>query len=306
MEERIGSASNHHLLSKLFGQYDSQSRFSASSVATKTRKTGLSTCLLVFVLSVFAAAVSAKILINEVDVDQQGTDNAEFVELFDGGDGNTDLSSLVLVFFNGNKDTVYRAFNLDGFETNEAGYFVLCGDNQNVEHCDNDVSPDRNLIQNGADAVALYNGDKANFPTGTTLPTTNPIDAIVYDTDEPDDPGLLPLLMDNQPQINEGNSRTATKHSNQRCPNGSGGKRETATYAQFPPTPGTKNVCGNAAPTTVGNIPPKTLTIGETYTLDVSQYFSDPNDTLTYTATSSDPDIVSITISNGIMKMIRK
>ena len=156
MEERIGSASNHHLLSKLFGQYDSQSRFSASSVATKTRKTGLSTGLLVFVLSVFAAAVSAKILINEVDVDQPGTDNAEFVELFDGGDGNTDLSNLVLVFFNGNKDTVYSAFNLDGFETNEAGYFVLCGDNQNVEHCDNDVSPDRNLIQNGADAVALY------------------------------------------------------------------------------------------------------------------------------------------------------
>ena len=149
-------------------------------------------------------------------------------------------------------------------------------------------------------------GDKANFPTGTTPTTTNLIDAIVYDTNDEDDLGLLPLLMDNQPQISEGNSRTATKHSNQRCPNGSGGKRETATYAQFPPTPGTKNVCGNAAPTTVGNILPKTLTIGETYTLDVSQYFSDPNDTLTYTATSSDPDIVSITISNGIMKMIRK
>ncbi|MEZ4761765.1 MAG: hypothetical protein R3C26_00745 [Calditrichia bacterium] len=64
------------------------------------------------------------VVINEVDSDQDGTDMAEFVELFDGGTGNTDLSGLVLVFFNGTSDVSYAAYDLDGFSTNAAGYFV--------------------------------------------------------------------------------------------------------------------------------------------------------------------------------------
>jgi hypothetical protein len=42
-------------------------------------------------------------VINEVDADQVGTDSAEFVELFDGGVGNTDLTGLVLVLVNGSQ-----------------------------------------------------------------------------------------------------------------------------------------------------------------------------------------------------------
>ena len=40
-------------------------------------------------------------MINEVDADTPGNDAAEFVELYDGGVGNTSLDGLVLVFFNG-------------------------------------------------------------------------------------------------------------------------------------------------------------------------------------------------------------
>ncbi len=46
----------------------------------------------------------SSVLINEVDADQVGTDAAEFVELFDGGVGNTDLSGLVAVLMNGSDD----------------------------------------------------------------------------------------------------------------------------------------------------------------------------------------------------------
>ncbi len=40
-------------------------------------------------------------------------------------------------------------------------YFVVCGDAANVDNCDLDVTPDSNLVQNGApDAVGLrHNGD---------------------------------------------------------------------------------------------------------------------------------------------------
>ena len=119
------------------------------------------------------------ILINEVDADQVSTDSAEFVELYDGGTGSTDLTGLVLVLFNGSDDASYLAFDLDGQTTDTDGYFVLCGDAANVANCDLDVSTNTNLIQNGADAVALIVGDAADFPNDTPLVTDNLVDAIV-------------------------------------------------------------------------------------------------------------------------------
>ena len=193
--------------------------------------------------NICAPPVESPMIINEVDADQAGTDNAEFVELFDGGTGNTDLTGLVLVLFNGNGDASYQAFDLDGRSTDGAGYFVLCGDAGNVANCDMDVSPNTNLVQNGADAVALYVGDASSFPNGTPVTTASLIDAIVYDTDDGDDAGLLVLLNAGQPQINERGGGDGTGHSNQRCANGSGGARNTDTYAQFSPTPGAENIC---------------------------------------------------------------
>ncbi|MCK5376611.1 MAG: lamin tail domain-containing protein, partial [Acidobacteria bacterium] len=102
----------------------------------------------------------ARLVINEVDADQTSTDNAEFVEIYDGGAGGTDLSGLVLVLYNGSDDASYTpAIDLDGFSTGGDGFFVICGDAANVPGCDLDVSPNTNLIQNGADAVALHVGD---------------------------------------------------------------------------------------------------------------------------------------------------
>ena len=186
---------------------------------------------------------SSSLIINEVDADQSGTDSAEFVELFDGGVGNTDLTGHVLVFFNGSDDASYEAFDLDGLSTDADGYFVLCANAANTPNCDLDVDPDTNLIQNGADAVALLLGDAADFPNDTPVTTVDLLDALVYDTSDSDDAGLLPLLNAGQPQVNEAGAGDATVASNQRCANGSGGARNTNTYEQWAPTPGEENIC---------------------------------------------------------------
>jgi hypothetical protein len=185
----------------------------------------------------------AQVLINEVDSDSPGTDAAEFLELYDGGAGNTALDGLVVVFFNGSVDTSYQAFDLDGYSTDANGYFVICGNAANVSNCDLDVTPDSNLIQNGADAVALYTGNATDFPNETAVTTANLIDALVYDTDDSDDAGLLVLLNAGQPQMNENDGGSKDTESNQRCPNGSGGLRNTDTYTQATPTAGAANNC---------------------------------------------------------------
>jgi hypothetical protein len=64
--------------------------------------------LLAFCLLLPATVLAQTVIINEVDADQAGTDAAEFVELYDGGIGNTDLTGLSLIFVNGSDDATYR------------------------------------------------------------------------------------------------------------------------------------------------------------------------------------------------------
>ena len=191
--------------------------------------------------------VATNMIINEVDADTPGTDTAEFLELYDGGAGNTALDGLVVVFYNGSDDQSYTpAIDLDGQTTDADGYFVICGNAANVVNCDLDVSPDSDLIQNGADAVALFIGNDTDFPNDTPITTTNLLDAIVYDTNDGDDAGLLVLLNASEPQVNEGTNNSADELS-QRCPDGTGGQRNTSTYAQYLPTAGAANACNNNA-----------------------------------------------------------
>lgn len=178
------------------------------------------------------------LIINEVDADTPGSDIAEFIELFDGGVGNTPLDNVVVVFYNGSSDQVYRAVDLDGFTTNEAGFFLL--GSASLTPAPDFVLPNSSL-QNGADAVALFAGEAADFPNGTPLTTELLVDALVYDTDDADDAGLLQLLNAGQPQINENEEDNKDGHSMQRLPNGSGGERNSNTYRVITPTPGSIN-----------------------------------------------------------------
>jgi Ca2+-binding RTX toxin-like protein len=185
------------------------------------------------------ASNPSNIIINEIDVDTPGTDNAEFIELYDGGTGNTSLDGYVVVLYNGNNDQSYAAYDLDGQSTNANGYFVIGSDSvPNV----NLAAFTSNALQNGADAVALYQGDAADFSNGTPITTDKLIDAVVYDTSEPDDTGLLALLNSGQPQVNEDDSGDKDNQSLQRITNGSGGSRNTNTYQVAAPTPGAENI----------------------------------------------------------------
>jgi predicted extracellular nuclease len=196
-----------------------------------------------FVFSFTTAAapppVANNVIINELDSDTPGTDAAEFVELYDGGVGNTSLTGLVLVFYNGATDTSYRAIDLDGNSTNAQGYFTI--GNTGVPGVD--MTFPNNILQNGEDAVALYAANGADFPNGTLVTTANLRDALVYDTADPDDPGLLVLLNAGQPQVDEAGGTSSDVDSIGRCPNGEGGARNTTTYVARTPTPDGVNNC---------------------------------------------------------------
>lgn len=178
-------------------------------------------------------------VVNELDSDTSGTDSAEFIEIYDGGAGNVSLTGKVLVFYNGANDLSYAAFDLDGLSTDVNGFFVL----GNAAVPGVDLVFANNLLQNGADAVALYTGNATDFPNGTAITLTNLLDAIVYDTADADDAGLLVLLDHSggaQPQVNEDFGSTGDTKSIARVPDG-GAQRKTQSYVAQAPTPGTFN-----------------------------------------------------------------
>ena len=177
------------------------------------------------------------IVINELDADTPGNDTAEFIELFDGGSGNTPLDGLVLVLYNGNGDISYNAIDLDGYTTTAEGYFVI--GNEGVFNVNLVIGA--NSLQNGADAAVLYQGDATDFPNGTAVSLSAIVDAIVYGTGDATDDGLLPLLNEGQLQLDENANESQADHSLQRIPNGAGGVRNTETYVADTPTPGAAN-----------------------------------------------------------------
>lgn len=238
------------------------------------------------------------VIINEADSDTPGTtDVLEFVELYDGGVGNTSLDGLVVVFYNGSNDQSYGAFDLDGFSTNASGYFVL----GNAAIPGVDLVFANNVLQNGQDAVALYAANGSDFPTNTPVRLTNLRDALVYDTSDPDDPGLLVLLNSGQPQVDENGAGTSTAVSMQRCPNGSGGPRNTFAYSVFTPTADGTNTCTSPTPTptptptqtpTPTPTPTPTLTPTPTPTPTPSftcDYYASPTGISSGSGTSSSP-----------------
>lgn len=182
--------------------------------------------------------VATNIIINEVDSDQVSTDTAELIELYDGGTGGTSLTGLTVVLYNGSNSLSYAAYDLDGKVTDAAGYFTLGNAAPGIGL----VFPNDSL-QNGADAVALYVGNASGFPNGTPVTQTGLLDAVVYDTADPDVPGLLTLLNAGEPQVNENGGGNGTGHSIGRCENGTGGQRNTSTYTTGAPSPGATNNC---------------------------------------------------------------
>ena len=97
-----------------------------------------------------------RLVINEVDYDQPGTDAGEYVELYNGGTATADLGAYELAFVNGSNGAVYRTVTMPITPLLPGEFFVVCANAATVANCDLDIDPDTNLIQNGSpDAVAL-------------------------------------------------------------------------------------------------------------------------------------------------------
>ncbi|MBT0608886.1 endonuclease [Aequorivita echinoideorum] len=184
-----------------------------------------------FLACLLSLASYSQLVINELDSDTPGQDFQEFIEL-KSDTPNFPLDGYVVVLFNGStsgNDSSYFAVDLDGYQTDINGILVIGSTG---------VSPIPELlipplvIQNGADAVAIYLGDATDFPEFTPATTTNLIDALVYDTSDPDDTALMALLGVTE-QINEDENGNATTESIQRNNDG--------TYTVTTPTPGETN-----------------------------------------------------------------
>lgn len=184
-------------------------------------------------LMLCSAAGFGQVVINELDTDTPSTDDKEFIELKSIAP-NFALDGYVLVFFNGSETSStgnksYFAIDLDGYSTDING-LILIG-NDLVSPVPDKFWP-TSTMQNGADAVGLYLGSASDFPDQTIATTTNLIDALAYDTSDPDATILMNLL-GLTIQINENEHSNATSHSIQR--------KNDGTYEVKTPTPGANN-----------------------------------------------------------------
>jgi hypothetical protein len=203
---------------------------------------------LALALCAFGASATAQVsylVINEVDSDTPGSDVLEFVELFDAV-GNQSLAGYTLVFYNGATDNSYFATDLTG--TTDAGGFYLVGNPSVTPTPAQTFLPGSSgLLQNGADAVALYFGAAASSWNNT--PALSPpvgavlIDAVVYGTGDPADAGLLAALLPGYPQIDEGGSGVSDVKSIGRCLDGQPSPLDVTQFQKMTPTPGASNSC---------------------------------------------------------------
>jgi len=173
------------------------------------------------------------LVLAELDSDQTGTDTAEFIEVATGVP-NVTLPDYSLVLFNGGSAAAYRVVNLEGLTTNAQG-LILVGGPALVPTPQVILPGANNVIQNGPDAVALYETvlPDASAPTATGL-----LDAVVHAVDASEDAALLATLLGTGAQAVTLRETTAT--SIRRC---APQRLDARAFVQGTPTPGADNGC---------------------------------------------------------------
>ena len=185
-------------------------------------------------------SIAQSIKIVEIDADQTSTDDMEFLEIRTQS-ANQSLNGYTVVFYNGSDNESYRTVDLTGFSSDSNGYFILGSDL--FPGADITMGPD-NTIQNGADAIAIYNAPAANFPDDTPVTSSDLVDAVVYGTSDDDDLELLAGLNqtiqwdENQNGLKDVESIQYDETSN--------------TFCVGTPTPRASNIdCSSACPISV-------------------------------------------------------
>jgi hypothetical protein len=241
-------------------------------------------------------------LINEVDANSAGADTAEFIELF--GTPGAALDGLCFLALNGSNDRVYLRIDLDGGRLSSGGFYVI--GSAGVANVGS-VFAD-NTLQNGPDAVAVVAVEDCEATIGSSTTVTDVrqllmVDAVVYGTNDDDDPELLTLLLAGQAQIDEDGGGDGDAHANARCPDGAGGARVSSSFVQTAPSPGAANTCaafptptatstGTLAPSSTPNpgqtttpTPPLTPTVPATPTPRREELTATPTATATASGT---------------------
>ncbi len=166
----------------------------------------------------------------EVDADTPGTDEAEFIEIWNNTAAEIDLAAdgYYIVAVNGSDDLSSDAYALSGTVAAD-GLFVVGSDDVTLA-ADLAVGS-TNLFQNGADGILLVQcqtcTDAAtDFPTDTDVgtaatftsagaQTATKIDGMAYDTNDNDDAGLLAAVLQAL-QFNEDANGAKDTESNNR------------------------------------------------------------------------------------------
>ena len=153
---------------------------------------------LVLLMSPFSFS---QIVINELDCDTSQTidgvvdniDKHEFLELL-SDTPNFPLDGYVVVFFNGSDsggNSSYFTVDLNGYTTDINGLFLI--GNNAVSPLPQYIISD-NTIQNGPDAVAIYQASDIDFPEGTLATINNLVDVLMYDTNDADDTDMINIF----------------------------------------------------------------------------------------------------------------
>lgn len=173
----------------------------------------------------------SQVVINEVDADTPGLDVLEIIEL-KSETPYFSLDGYIVVLFNGASGTgtlSYNTINLDGLVTDGNG-IVLLGNSQ-VNPAPSRLFP-QNTVQNGPDAIAIYQDVIDSFPIDTPATTTNLIDALIYGNNATQATALQTAL-NIFVQTNENLNGLAASQSIQR--------KNDGTYEVKTPTPRTNN-----------------------------------------------------------------
>lgn len=216
----------------------------------------------VIVFFLVTVVLNAQVLvINELDPDSPSTDTAEFIELKSlVPQFSTD--GYILVFFNGSSsggDASYLVIDLNGYHTDNNGLLVI-GASGVAPYPQVVIS--ENSIQNGADAVAIYQALPSDFPEGTLATQLNLIDALVYGTNDSADSELLALLGETNQYNDDGT--TANPKSIQRFLDA----MDNESYTTATPTPRRPND-GNGIPINPISISVAQTEIGEGAVFDI-------------------------------------
>ena len=179
---------------------------------------------------------AVKVVINEVDYDQVGTDAAEYLELKNTSATSVNLDPYVVEFVNGNGGggVVYATFDLPAVSLAGGDYYVVCADAATVPGCDLDVDGlNTDRIQNGSpDGIRLLLAGAA-------------VDAVSYEGDTlGSTEGTGTAAADSNTEAGVGLSR---------CADGADTNNNNADFSLRAITPGATNTCGPPPPDPAGN-----------------------------------------------------